>query len=68
MLTTDELERYDRQIMIGGFGAVIKYVAGLGKPLTNILLSYDALEMKFTEFKVKRDPKCAHCGHLASKE
>ena len=46
---------------------VIKYVAGLGKPLTNILLNYDALEMKFTEFKVKRDPKCAHCGHLASK-
>ena len=45
----------------------IKYIAGLGKPLTNILLSYDALEMKFTELMVKRDPKCAHCGHLASK-
>ena len=45
----------------------IKYIAGLGKPLTNILLSYDALEMKFTELIVRRDPECAHCGNLPDK-
>ena len=43
---------------------VIKYIVGLGELLTNRLLNYDALRLTFTEFKVKRDPNCAHCGNL----
>jgi len=45
---------------------VIKYITGLGELLTNRLLNYDALSMKFTEFKVNRDPTCEHCGNLQS--
>jgi molybdopterin/thiamine biosynthesis adenylyltransferase len=41
---------------------VIKYITGLGELLTNKLLYYDALRMKFTEFSVKKDPECEHCG------
>jgi adenylyltransferase/sulfurtransferase len=41
---------------------VIKYLTGLGELLTNRLLNYDALRMKFTEFKINKDPACAHCG------
>jgi adenylyltransferase/sulfurtransferase len=44
---------------------VIKYIVGIGKLLTNRLLVYDGLNMKFTELMVKRDPHCGHCGHLA---
>jgi adenylyltransferase/sulfurtransferase len=40
----------------------IKYVIGIGKLLTDRLLNYDGLAMKFTEFTVKKDPACAHCG------
>jgi molybdopterin/thiamine biosynthesis adenylyltransferase len=43
---------------------VIKHIVGLGKLLTNTLLAYDALEMTFTELKVKKDPNCEHCGNL----
>lgn len=43
---------------------VIKYIVGLGELLTNRLLNYDALRMKFTEFKINRDPHCEHCGSL----
>jgi len=41
---------------------VIKYIAGIGELLTNRLLIYDGLNLKFTEFKVKKDPDCEHCG------
>ncbi len=41
---------------------VIKYITGLGELLTDRLLNYDALRMKFTEFKINRDPDCEHCG------
>jgi molybdopterin/thiamine biosynthesis adenylyltransferase len=44
---------------------VIKYIVGIGQLLTNKLLVYDGLNMKFTEFKLKRDPNCEHCGELA---
>lgn len=47
---------------------VIKYIVGTGELLTNKLLIYDGLNMKFTEFKVKKDPECEHCGQLARKE
>jgi len=42
----------------------IKYIVGIGELLTDRLLNFDALGMKFTEFKVKRDPACEHCGKL----
>jgi len=47
---------------------VIKYIVGAGKLLTDRLLIYDGLNMKFTEFRVKKDPNCEHCSHLAGKE
>jgi adenylyltransferase/sulfurtransferase len=43
----------------------IKCITGLGQLLTNRLLIYDGLKMKFTELTVKKDPNCEHCGHLA---
>jgi adenylyltransferase/sulfurtransferase len=41
---------------------VIKYITGIGTLLTNRLLIYDGLNMKFTELKVIRDINCEHCG------
>jgi len=43
---------------------VIKYIVGIGELLKNRLLIYDGLDMKFTEFNVKKDPQCEHCGHV----
>jgi molybdopterin/thiamine biosynthesis adenylyltransferase len=43
---------------------VIKYIVGMGQLLTDWLLVYDGLNMKFTQFKVKRDPDCPDCGDL----
>lgn len=40
---------------------VIKYITGMGALLTDRLLNYDGLSMKFSEFKVNRDPECEHC-------
>ena len=40
----------------------IKLVLGLGEPLVGRLLSFDALKMKFREFKLRRDPQCPVCG------
>ena len=47
---------------------VIKYVVGIGELLTNKLLNYDALNMEFTQFTVKKDPHCEHCGHATGEE
>jgi len=41
---------------------VIKYLTGLGQLLTNRLLIYDGLNMRFQELKISRDPACKHCG------
>jgi len=46
----------------------IKYIVGIGQLLTNRLLVYDGLNMKFSEFKIKRDPNCEYCGHSRGKE
>jgi adenylyltransferase/sulfurtransferase len=46
---------------------VIKYVVGLGDLLTGRLLNYDALTMKFSEFKINKDPDCAVCGEKSGK-
>ena len=47
---------------------VIKYIVGIGELLTNRLLIYDGLNLKFTELKVKKDPNCKHCGHLGKQD
>jgi len=44
---------------------VIKYITGIGELLTNRVLIYDGLNLEFSQFTVKRDPNCEHCGHLA---
>jgi molybdopterin/thiamine biosynthesis adenylyltransferase/rhodanese-related sulfurtransferase len=40
----------------------VKAILGRGRSLVGRLLTYDALEMTFREFKVRRDPRCAVCG------
>jgi adenylyltransferase/sulfurtransferase len=50
--------------VIGTLQAVetLKLILGTGKPLTGRLLHFDALNMKFREFKLRRDPRCPVCG------
>ncbi|HEX3722125.1 MAG TPA: molybdopterin-synthase adenylyltransferase MoeB, partial [Nitrolancea sp.] len=40
----------------------VKLILGIGDPLIGRLLRFDALEMSFREFKVRRNPKCPVCG------
>jgi len=40
----------------------IKLLTGLGEPLIGRLLQYDALEMSFQEFRLRKDPQCPVCG------
>jgi len=40
---------------------VIKYFLGIGELLTDRLLIYDGLSMRFSEVKLKKDPKCSEC-------
>src|SRR4051795_3373742 len=40
----------------------VKLILGTGAPLIGRLLLYDALQMKFQEFKVRRNPNCPVCG------
>ena len=40
----------------------IKLITGAGEPLIGRLLTYDALEMRFNEFRFARRPDCAVCG------
>jgi adenylyltransferase/sulfurtransferase len=40
----------------------IKLITGIGVPLIGRLLSYDALDMRFNEFRVARRRDCAVCG------
>ncbi|WP_182871015.1 molybdopterin-synthase adenylyltransferase MoeB [Stieleria mannarensis] len=40
----------------------IKLILGIGESLSGRLLLLDALEMKFRELKVRRDPTCPLCG------
>jgi sulfur-carrier protein adenylyltransferase/sulfurtransferase len=40
----------------------VKLILGKGSPLIGRLLLYDALQMSFQEFKVRRNPKCPMCG------
>lgn len=40
----------------------IKYLAGIGELLTDRLVVYDGLKARWSEFKVKKNPECEHCG------
>ncbi len=40
----------------------IKLILGVEGSLINRLLLFDALQMKFREFKLRKDPKCPVCG------
>ncbi|HEY4000924.1 MAG TPA: molybdopterin-synthase adenylyltransferase MoeB [Candidatus Xenobia bacterium] len=44
----------------------IKILLKIGQPLKGRLLTYDALEQRFKEFKVPRDPQCEACGPNAN--
>jgi molybdopterin-synthase adenylyltransferase len=40
---------------------VLKYILGIGELLTDRLLIYDGLSMKFSEVRLKKDPNCCDC-------
>jgi molybdopterin/thiamine biosynthesis adenylyltransferase/rhodanese-related sulfurtransferase len=40
----------------------IKLLTGLGESLVGRLLQFDALEMRFQEFRLHKDPACPVCG------
>jgi adenylyltransferase/sulfurtransferase len=40
----------------------VKLIMGIGETLVGRLMRYDALEMKFREYKLRRDPECPVCG------
>ena len=40
----------------------LKLIIGTGETLVGRLLHFDALKMKFREFKLRRDPECPVCG------
>ncbi|GGL08773.1 adenylyltransferase/sulfurtransferase MoeZ [Sphaerisporangium melleum] len=40
----------------------IKLLTGIGEPLVGRLMIYDALEMKYRDVKVRKDPECPLCG------
>ena len=44
----------------------IKLILGQGQSLLNRMLIYDALEMRWKELKIKRDPHCPVCGDKPS--
>lgn len=57
--------------VLGGVAGVIgslqatealKYLLGVGELLTNRMLIFDALAMRFREAKFKRNPRCPICG------
>jgi molybdopterin/thiamine biosynthesis adenylyltransferase/molybdopterin converting factor small subunit len=50
--------------IVGSMQAVetIKWILGIGEPLVNRLMLFDALSMEFREVKIKRNPACPVCG------
>ncbi len=40
----------------------IKLLLGIGEPLVGRVLVYDALSLRFDEFRIARRPECAVCG------
>ncbi len=41
---------------------ILKLILGRGAPLVGRLLMFNALDMKFRELKLRRDPECPICG------
>jgi adenylyltransferase/sulfurtransferase len=41
---------------------VIKLIVGFGKPSIGKLTYFDAMDMEFRQFKLRRDPNCPVCG------
>jgi len=50
--------------MIGTMQAIetVKLILGAGETLAGRLVHFDALKLKFREFKLRRDPECPVCG------
>jgi sulfur-carrier protein adenylyltransferase/sulfurtransferase len=50
--------------IIGALQAMetLKLVLGKGQPLVGRLLQFDALAMRFREFKLRKNPECPVCG------
>ena len=46
----------------------IKLILGIGEPLVGRLLTFDALETRFSELKLRRDPSCPVCADGAKVE
>jgi sulfur-carrier protein adenylyltransferase/sulfurtransferase len=40
----------------------IKLIMGIGEPLIGRMIQFDALKMKFREFRLRKDPKCPVCS------
>jgi len=40
----------------------VKLICGIGEPLIGRLVHFDALKMKFREFKIRKDPSCPVCS------
>ena len=40
----------------------LKLLLGIGEPLANRLMTFDAQKMEFREIKIMRNPKCPVCG------
>ncbi|HWY91524.1 MAG TPA: molybdopterin-synthase adenylyltransferase MoeB [Chthoniobacterales bacterium] len=40
----------------------IKLILGIGDSLIGRLVSFDALKLRFREFRIRKDPKCPICG------
>ena len=40
----------------------VKLILGIGEPLVGRLLLYDALDMRFRELKLRKNPECPVCG------
>ena len=58
-------------VLPGVLGAIqateaIKLIVGVGQPLLGRLLTYDALELRFSEFRFARRADCAVCGEQPS--
>lgn len=45
----------------------IKYILGIGELLVDRLLRYDGLNAKWTEFKIRKNPSCTHCGQAGER-
>jgi molybdopterin/thiamine biosynthesis adenylyltransferase/rhodanese-related sulfurtransferase len=46
----------------------LKLILGIGEPLVGRLLTFDALETRFNELKLRRDPNCPVCADGARVE